>query len=194
MSNVNKNKEKVNNQDIDQFNYFTLNKRVYRELKVNQKKNKIKTDELYFIMNHLVCEYVTYKNGLVGVYDKLTQYQLAEELGINRGRIAGHLEKLEEMKFIKIFNRSPLVLQILEIPKRPEINDIKGLLFYVSANPHDFNFHINLDNRRAFFDTFKEYEADIIKQNIKRAEVPKEHSANTEEEIEDPFGYAEFTS
>jgi hypothetical protein len=194
MSNVNKNKENVNNQDIDQFNYFTLNKRVHRELKVNQKKNKIKTDELYFIMNHLACEYVTYKNGLVGVYDKLTQYQLAEELGINRGRIAGHLEKLVEMKFIKIFNHSPLVLQILEIPKRPEINDIKGLLIYVSANLHDFHFHINLDNRRAFFDTFKEYEADIIKQNIKRAEVPKEHSANTEEEIEDPFGYAEFTS
>lgn len=127
-------------------------------------------------------------------HNKLTQYQLAEELGINRGRIAGHLEKLEEMKFIKIFNHSPLVLQILEIPKKPDINDIKGLLLYVSANTHDFHFHVNLDNRKAFFEIFKEHESEIIKQNIKRAEVPKEHSANNEEEIEDPFGYAEFTS
>lgn len=194
MSDINKNNENVNNQDTNEFNYFTLNKKVYRELKLNQKKNKIKTDELYFIMNHLACEYVTYKNGLVGVFDKLTQYQLAEELNINRGRISAHLDKLQEMNFIKIFNYRPLVLQILEIPKKPEINDIKGLLFYVSANLHEFNFHTNSDKRTSFFDTFKKYEREIIQNNIRRAEVPTTHTSISNDEIEDPFGYAEFTS
>lgn len=194
MSDINKNNENVNNQDTNEFNYFTLNKKVYRELKLNQKKNKIKTDELYFIMNHLACEYVTYKNGLVGVFDKLTQDQLAEELNINRGRISAHLDKLQEMNFIKIFNYRPLVLQILEIPKKPEINDIKGLLFYVSANLHEFNFHTNSDKRTSFFDTFKKYEREIIQNNIRRAEVPTTHTSISNDEIEDPFGYAEFTS
>lgn len=194
MPNIKENTENVNNKDIEQYNYFTLNKKVYRELKLNQKKNKIKTDDLYFIMNHLASEYVTYKNGLVGIYDKLTQYQLAEDLSINRGRILGHLEKLEEMGFIKIFNLTPLVLQIIELPKIPIINDIKGLLSYVSANPHDFQFNVNLDKRKAFFDIFKEHEQEVIKQNIKRAEVPQNHTSNNEEEIDDPFGFAEFTS
>ena len=52
MPNIKENTENVNNKDIEQYNYFTLNKKVYRELKLNQKKNKIKTDDLYFIMNH----------------------------------------------------------------------------------------------------------------------------------------------
>ena len=192
-TNINNKSSLVNNSN-EEFSYFSLNKRVYRELKLNQTKNKIKTDDYYFLMSHLASEYITYKNGLVGVYNKLTQYQLADELKINSGRISGYLKKLEEMKFIKIFNLSPLVLQVLEIPKAPRINDIKSLLLFVSANPQDFHFHLNLDNRKAFFEIFKQYETEVIKENIKKAIVPKTYKPKENDELNDPFGDAEYTS
>ena len=39
------NKSSLVNNSSEEFSYFSLNKRVYRELKLNQTKNKIKTDE-----------------------------------------------------------------------------------------------------------------------------------------------------
>ena len=189
MSNNNKNisinNESVNNSK-DEFNYYSLNKTIHRELFLNKSRNKIKTDDLYHLMNHLACEFTTYKNGLVGVHSKITQYQLCDELKINRGRFSGYLERLEEMNFIKIFSLSPIIIQILELPKIPKINDIKSLLLYVSANPHDFKFNVNLNRKKEFFDTFKQYEDEIIKSNIDRA-TPNVNYINNNPEEQDDF-------
>ena len=43
-TNINNKSSLVNNSN-EEFSYFSLNKRVYRELKLNQTKNKIKTDD-----------------------------------------------------------------------------------------------------------------------------------------------------
>lgn len=178
----------INQNDIvnikeKEFDYFTLNKRVIREL-----RNK---RTLLDIMLELACK-VTYKNGLVGVHSEISKTAIAKELSIDKSNISKYLNQLEKLKFIKIFNVSPLVLQVLEIPKAPFFNDIKALLLYIHINQHEFNFHRNFERKKAFFNTFKEYENQILTERIKKAEVPLYHPSNqTDDEIEDIFGFNE---
>ena len=182
--NINNKSSLVNNSN-EEFNYFTLNKKVFNELiLIPRPKNT-----LFQIMVHLACK-VTYKNGLVGVHSEIHKTGLAKELGINDGHITRYLKQLEELNFIKVFNTTPLVLQVLEVPQAPVFNDIKGLLLYVHMNPQQFNFHRNLSRKTAFFETFKEYNSQILVDKIKNAEVPEDHPSNpTIEEIEDIFGF-----
>ena len=182
--NINNKSSLVNNSN-EEFNYFTLNKKVFNELiLIPRPKNT-----LFQIMVHLACK-VTYKNGLVGVHSEIHKTGLAKELGINDGHITRYLKQLEELNFIKLFNTTPLVLQVLEVPQAPVFNDIKGLLLYVHMNPQQFNFHRNLNRKTAFFETFKEYNSQILVEKIKNAEVPEDHPSNpTTEEIEDIFGF-----
>ena len=181
--NINNKSSLVNNSN-EEFNYFTLNKKVFNELiLIPRPKNT-----LFQIMVHLACK-VTYKNGLVGVHSEIHKTGLAKELGINDGHITRYLKQLEELNFIKVFNTTPLVLQVLEVPQAPIFNDIKGVLLYVHMNPQQFNFHRNLNRKTAFFETFKEYNSQILVEKIKNAEVPEDHPSNpTTEEIEDIFG------
>lgn len=182
--NINNKSSLVNNSN-EEFNYFTLNKKVFNELiLIPRPKNT-----LFQIMVHLACK-VTYKNGLVGVHSEIHKTGLAKELGINDGHITRYLKQLEELNFIKVFNTTPLVLQVLEVPQAPIFNDIKGVLLYVHMNPQQFNFHRNLNRKTAFFETFKKYNSQILVEKIKNAEVPEDHPSNpTNEEIEDIFGF-----
>ena len=182
--NINNKSSLVNNSN-EEFNYFTLNKKVFNELiLIPRPKNT-----LFQIMVHLACK-VTYKNGLVGVHSEIHKTGLAKELGINDGHITRYLKQLEELNFIKVFNTTPLVLQVLEVPQAPIFNDIKGVLLYVHMNPQQFNFHRNLNRKTAFFETFKKYNSQILVEKIKNAEVPEDHPSNpTTEEIEDIFGF-----
>ena len=182
--NIINNKSNVNNQEKE-LDYFTLNKKVYQELILISRPKTV----LFQIMVHLACK-VTYKNGLVGVHSEISKTGLAKDIGINKGDITIYLNQLEKLCFIKIFNTSPLVLQVLEVPQAPQINDIKGLLLYVLTNPQQFNFHRNLKRKTAFFETFKEYSSQILVEKMKKAEVPEDHQP-TEQEPEDydPFGF-----
>lgn len=182
--NINNKSSLVNNSN-EEFNYFTLNKKVFNELiLIPRPKNT-----LFQIMVHLACK-VTYKNGLVGVHSEIHKTGLAKELGINDGHITRYLKQLEDLNFIKLFNTTPLVLQVLEVPQAPVFNDIKGVLLYVHMNPQQFNFHRNLNRKTAFFETFKKYNSQILVEKIKNAEVPEDHPSNpTIEEIEDIFGF-----
>ena len=179
------NKSRLVNNSNEEFNYFTLNKKVFNELiLIPRPKNN-----LFQIMVHLACK-VTYKNGLVGVHSEVHKTGLAKELGINDGHITRYLKQLEDLNFIKVFNTTPLVLQVLEVPQAPVFSDIKGVLLYVHMNPQQFNFHRNLNRKTAFFETFKEYNSQILVEKIKNAEVPEDHPSNpTTEEIEDIFGF-----
>ena len=182
--NIINNNSNVNNQEKE-LDYFTLNKRVFNELVLTSRPKLV----LYQIISYLACK-VTYKNGLVGVHSEIHKTGLAKELGINDGHITRYLKQLEELNFIKVFNTTPLVLQVLEVPQAPVFNDIKGLLLYVHMNPQQFNFHRNLSRKTAFFETFKEYNSQILVDKIKNAEVPEDHPSNpTIEEIEDIFGF-----
>ena len=182
--NINNKSSLVNNSN-EEFSYFTLNKKVFNELiLIPRPKNT-----LFQIMVHLACK-VTYKNGLVGVHSEIHKTGLAKELGINDGHITRYLKQLEDLNFIKLFNTTPLVLQVLEVPQAPVFNDIKGVLLYVHMNPQQFNFHRNLNRKTAFFETFKKYNSQILVEKIKNAEVPEDHPSNpTIEEIEDIFGF-----
>ena len=182
--NIINNNSNVNNPEKE-LDYFTLNKRVFNELVLTSRPKLV----LYQIISYLACK-VTYKNGLVGVHSEISKTGLAKDIGINKGDITTYLNQLEKLCFIKIFNTSPLVLQVLEVPQAPQINDIKGLLLYVLTNPQQFNFHKNLKRKTAFFETFKEYKSEILVQRMKKAEVPEDHPSNpTAEEIEDIFGF-----
>ena len=182
--NINNKSSLVNNSN-EEFNYFTLNKKVFNELiLIPRPKNN-----LFQIMVHLACK-VTYKNGLVGVHSEVHKTGLAKELGINDGHITRYLKQLEDLNFIKVFNTTPLVLQVLEVPQAPVFSDIKGVLLYVHMNPQQFNFHRNLNRKTAFFETFKKYNSQILVEKIKNAEVPEDHpSTPTTEEVEDIFGF-----
>lgn len=179
------NKSAVVNKQNEEFNYFSLNKKVFNELILIPRPKNI----LFQIMVHLACK-VTYKNGLVGVHSEISKTGLAKEMKINKGHISEYLEQLEKLNFIKIFNISPLVLQVLEVPQAPNFDDIKAVLLYVSMNAQEFNFHRNLKRRTAFFETFKEYESEILKEKIKKATVPDDYeNIPTTDDIEDIFGY-----
>jgi hypothetical protein len=81
-------------------------------------------------------------------------------------------------------------LQVLEVPQAPAFSDIKAVLLYIHVNPQQFNFHRNLKRRTAFFETFKEYNSQILVEKIKKSIVPDNHPSNpTTEEIEDIFGF-----
>ena len=179
------NKSAVVNNSNDEFNYFSLNKKVFKELILIPRPKNV----LFQIMVHLACK-VTYKNGLVGVHSEISKSGLAKELGIDKSDISGYLQQLEKLNFVKIFNTSPLVLQVLEIPQAPYFNDIKAVLLYVHTNTQQFNFHRNLKRKTAFFETFKEYNSQILVERIKKATVPADHpNLPTDDEIEDIFGY-----
>ena len=183
-SNLIKNNSNVNKSN-EEFNYFTLNKRIFNELILIPRPKNI----LFQIISYLACT-CTYKNGLVGVHSEIKQATLCEALGIDRRDITGYLKQLEAMNFIKVFNTSPLVLQVLEVPQAPRINDIKGLLLYVLTNPQQFNFHKNLKRKAAFFETFKEYNSQILVEKMKKAEVPEDHQPIEQEPDDyDPFGF-----
>lgn len=179
------NKSAVVNNSNEEFDYLTLNKKVFKELiLIPRPKNT-----LFNIMVHLACK-VTYKNGLVGVHSEMSKTGLAKELKIDKSDISGYLQQLEKLNFIKMFNISPLVLQVLEVPQAPHFNDIKAILLYVSMNAQEFNFHRNLKRKTAFFETFKEYENEIFKEKIKKATVPDDYeNMPTTDDIEDIFGY-----
>ena len=182
--NIINNNSNVNNQEKE-LDYFTLNKQVFNRLVLTSRPKLI----LYQIISYLACT-CTYKNGLVGVHSEMKQATLCEALGIDRRDIAGYLKQLEAMNFVKIFNTSPLVLQVLEVPQTPRINDIKGLLLYVLTNPQQFNFHRNLKRKAAFFETFKEYNSQILVEKMKKAEVPEYHQPTEQEPDDyDPFGF-----
>ena len=179
------NKSAVVNNSNEEFNYFSLNKKVFNELILISRPKNV----LFNIMVHLACK-VTYKNGLIGVHSEISKTGLAKELKINKGHISEYLEQLEKLKFIKIFNVSPLVLQVLEVPQAPLFNDIKAVLLYVSMNEQKFNFHRNLKRKTAFFETFKEYESEIFKEKIKKATVPDDYKdMPTDDEIDDIWGF-----
>lgn len=182
--NINNNSSLVNNLN-EEFNYLTLNKKVFNELiLIPRPKNT-----LFQIMVYLACK-VTYKNGLVGVHSEIFKTGLAKELGIDKSDITGYLKQLEDLKFIKIFNITPLVLQVLEVPQAPAFNNIKAVLLYIHINPQQFNFHRNLKRRTVFFEIFKEYDSQILVERIKKSTVPDDHPSNpTTEEIEDIFGF-----
>ena len=108
------NKSAVVNNSNEEFNYFSLNKKVFNELILISRPKNV----LFNIMVHLACK-VTYKNGLIGVHSEISKTGLAKELKINKGHISEYLEQLEKLNFIKIFNISPLVLQVQEVPKPP---------------------------------------------------------------------------
>ena len=179
------NKSAVVNNSNEEFNDFSLNKKVFNELILISRPKNV----LFNIMVHLACK-VTYKNGLIGVHSEISKTGLAKELKINKGHISEYLEQLEKLNFIKIFNISPLVLQVQEVPQAPFFNDIKAILLYVSMNEQQFNFHRNLKRRAAFFETFKEYESEIFKEKIKKATVPDDYKdMPTDDEIDDIWGF-----
>ena len=179
-TNINNKYGNVNTQEED-FDYLSLNKRMIRQLRKDKKTT------LLNIMLELAC-LCTYKNGLVGVYKEVTKSSLAKELGIAKNNISFYLEQLEKLGYIKIFNASPLVLQILEAPKMPIIDGVKGLLSYVACNPREFFSFKNARRQAEFLAIFGQQRSDFIKETLKQAEVPDGHSSlPTPQELEEAF-------
>ena len=176
MNNISNENENVNNEELS---YFSLNKRIYNEYK---KKHRVLLD----IMLELATQ-CTYKNGLVGVYSEFSKTGLAKELGIKKQNISYYLQDLEQRKSIKIFSEVPLVVQILEAPKMPKINDIKGLLHYVNANPQEFQFNANLKRKEAFFKSFEKHLVEFKKEIFEKATVPDGKDDTTTDEINNAF-------
>lgn len=179
-TNINNKYANVNALEED-FNYLSLNKRMIRQLRKDKKTT------LLNIMLELAC-LCTYKSGLVGVYKQVTKAGLAKELGIAKNNISFYLEQLEKLGYIKIFNVSPLVLQILEAPKMPHIDGVKGLMSYVACNPREFFSIKNSRRQSEFLAIFGQQKSDFIKETIKQAEVPEGHSSlPTAQELEEAF-------
>lgn len=175
----------VNQKNEKQSNYFSLNKKVFNELILISRPKTV----LFQIMVFLACK-ATYINSLVGVHSEITKTGIAKELGINKGHITGYLDQLADLGFIRVFNTSPLVLQVLEMPKIPQINNISALLLYVDTNPQEFYFHRNLTRKQAFFAMFPNL---LVPKSINKTEskaVTKEPMyVEQEPDNFDPFDF-----
>ncbi|MBO9538293.1 winged helix-turn-helix domain-containing protein [Herbaspirillum sp.] len=176
---LSKNNSDVNRDEgieIPEMDYCTISKKAIFTL--TDKDNLIPLK----ILMRLTC-YCTYKNGLVGVFSRISKSDFAEQLNIYKGNISRYLKQLEELNYIQIFSHSPLVLQILEAPKMPKIDSIKGMLLYVATHPQEFQFHRFKKRKTAFFADFKEYEKEILVERMRKAVVPENYQGSQEEEF-----------
>ena len=125
---------------------------------------------LFALLVYIQRNHCTYKYGLVGVHKELTQSRLAKELKKDVKNTIRDLEVLQDLGFIKIFHKTPLLMQIQHIEGIDTIKDLKSLILLISTNTNDFNLS-------KYVDWKKELNSMLMKM--------------TEDDV---FGFAPFTS
>lgn len=117
----------------------------------------LKSWHLYFNL----AKKQSFKNGLVGVFEALSIYDLMKELNeqlslnFNTQKIERLLTKLEKAELLKIINRRPLILILTSAEQAETLNSLDEVLNYVQHNEAEFNFHMMKKRAEEFFSFFK---------------------------------------
>lgn len=103
----------------------------------------------------------SFKNGLVGIFEELSIYDLMKELNnqldinFNTQKIERILLKLEKAELLKVINKRPLILILTSAEQAETLNSLEEVLSYVKHNEAEFNFHIMKKRAEEFFSYFK---------------------------------------
>ena len=147
-NNISSNNEKVNNEDKSKTIYFPININALENL-----ESEFTETNLFL---YLVSK-MTLNNGIVGVFHRITEYSLKIHFKVVNVQVARKLKSLEKKKLIKVLNKNPLIIQVLEVYRTCTITDLNECLKYVKSHEDEFNFNdikfINVKNR--FYEEFK---------------------------------------
>ena len=182
VNNLPEEKENVNNEDLEIKHYYSVYSDNFEKLwKIDPVFNTL-TLYHYLLSKH------TYKNGLSGIFYHITIYSLAEKFKIHKDKVFNHLQKLEKNGLIKILNKSPLIIQMLEIPYlNNKFNTLEEVLKYVALNQSEFKFDTSMMKNRAneFFTCFEKQYREIYSKkylNFKNKEQVKEDKPTIQKE------------
>ncbi|WP_139093289.1 hypothetical protein [Delftia sp. JD2] len=120
------------------------------------KLNCLASYTLYFYLSSKQ----TFKNGLVGVFEELTIYDVSKYLSetlskkIDTTTAKYYLNKLEKNSLIKTHNQKPLLLSLTQAEFAESLETKEEVFSYVQNNEEEFNFHIHRRRANEFYSTF----------------------------------------
>ncbi|MBR8081773.1 hypothetical protein KDX23_03335 [Burkholderia vietnamiensis] len=165
VNNLSKEKENVNNEEKKtiQNPFVQVPLKAINEL-------MLKKPALFQLLVYMMANHMTFKYGLIGVHHELTQSAIAKELKIDRKNAIRFIENLQSLGYIKIYHKTPLIMQVQNIEGIDTIKDISTLISLISNNTNDFNLPEYGEWKRILFKML----TDLTNEDI--------------------FGYAPFTS
>lgn len=128
----------------------------HQTIKALAKLNCLASYTLYFYLSGKQ----TFKNGLVGVFDELTIYDvskyLSEALGkkIDTTSAKYYLKKLEKNQLIKIHHDKPLLILLVQAEFSEDLQTIEEVFDYVRTHEEEFNFNVHHRRANDFYKTF----------------------------------------
>lgn len=111
----------------------------------------------------------TFKNGLAGVFDELTIYDVSKYLSealnkkIDTTTAKYYLSKLEKNNLIKIHHSKPLIILLVQAEFSEDLKTLQEVFEYVRTHEEEFNFNIHHKRANQFYQTF----------NLERLELPQ---------------------
>lgn len=165
MSNLSQEKKNVNNEEKKtiQNPFVQVPLKAINEL-------MLKKPALFQLLVYMMANHMTFKYALIGVHHELTQSAIAKALKIDRKNAIRSIETLENLGYLKIYHKTPLIMQIQNIEGIDTIKDLNTLISLISNNTNDFNLPQYGEWKTTLFKILK----DLTKEDI--------------------FGYAPFTS
>lgn len=134
-NNITGNEYVVNNETEKQLHYFAMNHNV---MSIMESKGMTDFDYKLFMV---ICSEMSF-NSIFGVFKRYTEYSLAQRMKISRMQIGRRLDALEKANLIKRINQSPIIIQVIETPRKLKIMQSKDeLMLHVLENENEFNFN-----------------------------------------------------
>ncbi|GKS91533.1 hypothetical protein [Acidovorax sp. SUPP2539] len=102
----------------------------------------------------------TFKNGLVGVFEELTIYDVAKYLSealnknIDTTTAKYYLNKLEKNNLIKTHNKKPLLILLVQAEFAENLKTLEEVFSYVQNNEAEFHFNVHRRRANEFYSTF----------------------------------------
>lgn len=157
MSNLSKEKENVNNEEKKtiQSPFVQVPLKAINEL-------MLKKPALFQLLVYIMANHMTFKYGLIGVHHELTQSAIAKELKIDRKNAIRSIETLQNLGYLKIYHKTPLIMQVQNIEGIDTIKDINTLISLISNNTNDFNLPIYGEWKMTLFKIL----TDLTKEDI----------------------------
>ncbi|PMP84159.1 MAG: hypothetical protein C0175_00530 [Caldisericum exile] len=134
--------------------FFTVSDLVINSL---SDLNCLTTFQLYFYLSSKQ----TFKNGVIGVFEEVTVYDIAKYLAsklkkkIDITTVKYFLKKLVKTGLLKIMSTSPFLGILTNAEFAEDLNNLDELLNYVRNNEHEFQFHTHKRRATEFFAQFK---------------------------------------
>lgn len=184
-NNITGNEYVVNKETDKQLHYFAMNHNV---MDIMESKGMSDFDYKLFMV---ICSEMSF-NSIFGVFNRYTEYSLAQRMKVDKTIIRRRLDAFEKVKLIKRINQSPIILQVIETPRKLKIiESIDELMLYVLQNENEFNFDDIrfLKLAKAFYKehlgTDNPSQLKLIKDRLRQS-VATQNQSNTPAPVQQP--------